>query len=440
MINLKQKIRLTLALVLVISLLIPGTVSFGEELSLMAKAAFLMDMKTGQVLFEKEADMRWKPASTTKIMTALIALEMASPDTEMKASSNALNSIPADYGLAGIKSGEILTLNDLLHFMLIISANEAANVIAENVSPSGRIEDFVALMNKKAQELGLKNSHFTNTYGLDQDEHYSSARDLAILAKVAMENSIFRKIVALKEVPLPDTNLRKSKDWDKWHIEASNKLLFTTSDYYDRVTGIKTGYTGGAGMCLVFSAINAEGMELLGVILGTESYDILFSESKALLEYGFRNYKIQTLVTSGEFYGRYDVMDALDNIPVDIQTLGEVSHLLPTSKEKFDAEVTVKEILNTPFTAPVEKGQVLGYKTWYYKGEEIGSVQLVAMNDIEKTMQAKIRDKFRELVENNTIRNILIIIGAIILCIIVLRIIFKTSSRRRNRYSRRYRL
>jgi len=440
MINFKQKISLTIALVLLFLTIIPGTVSFAEEIDLTAKAAFLVDMKTGQVLYEKEADMRWKPASTTKIMTALVALEKASLDTEMKASGNALNSIPSDYGLAGIKIGEIMTMNDLLNFVLIISANEAANVIAENISPSGRIDDFVALMNDKAQELGLKNTHYTNTYGLDQDDHYSSARDLATLAKVAMDNPTFRKIVALKEVPLPDTNLRKSDGWDKWHIETTNKLLKTTSDYYDRVTGIKTGYTGGAGMCLVFSAVNAEGLELLGVILGTESYDILYKESKELLEYGFKNYKTQTLASSGEFYGRYDVVDSLDNIPVDVQTLGQVSHLLPTSKEKLDAEVTFKESLNTPFTAPIEKGQVLGYKTWYYKGEEIGSIQLVAMNDIEKTMQAKIRDKFYELVENNTIRNVLILLGVIIICFIVLRITLKTVSRRRNRYNRRYRL
>jgi D-alanyl-D-alanine carboxypeptidase len=438
MINIKQKISFTLALIII--LMIPGTISFGEELDLTAKAAFLMDMKTGQVLYEKNADMRWKPASTTKIMTALVALEQGSLEQEMKASSNALNSIPSDYGLAGIKIGEIMTMNDLLNFVLIISANEAANVVAENISPSGTIDGFITLMNNKAQELGLLNTHYTNTYGLDEDNHYSTARDLATASKVAMENSTFRKIVSLKEVPLPNTNLRKSEDWDRWHIESTNKLLKSTSDYYDRVTGIKTGYTGGAGMCLVFSAVNAEGLELLGVILGTESYDILYKESQELLEYGFINFKNQTLVSSGEFYGRYEVLDSLGNIPVDLQTLGQVSHLLPTSKDKLDAEVTTVETLETPLSAPIEKGQILGYKTWHYKGEEIGSIQLVSMNDIEKTMEAKIRDKFNELVENNIIRNVLILIGAIIILFIILRIVLKTISRRRNRYNRRYRL
>ena len=135
-----------------------GTVSHAEEgIELTAKAAILVEMETGQVLYEKEADMQWAPASTTKIMTALVALENADLDTKMKASANAVNSIPWDYGIAGIKVGEELTLNDLLHFCINpYQQTQTANVIAENVSPSGRIEDFIELMNKEAERLGLK--------------------------------------------------------------------------------------------------------------------------------------------------------------------------------------------------------------------------------------------------------------------------------------------
>jgi len=438
MTNLKQKI-IPVFIILSI-LLVGGTESFAEEFDISAPVAILMDLKTGQVLYEKNADRRWAPASTTKIITVLAALDKAPLDMEMKASSYAINSIPADYGIAGIKPGEILTFQDLLNFVLIISANEASNVIAENIAPSGSISEFVDLMNKKAEELGLKNSHFTNTYGLDEDNHYSTARDLTIASREAMKYPIFRQIVALTEVPLPDTNLRKSSGWDRWHIESTNKLLKSTSDYYDRVTGIKTGYTGNAGRCLVFSAVNNEGLELIGVILGAETNDILFAEAKKLLEYGYINYKVQTLASSGEFFGRYEVADAVDNISVELQTLGSVSHLLPVSAEKLQTEVTVKEVLNTPFSAPVEKGQVMGYKTWFYKGEEIGSIQLIAMNSIEKTIHAKIRDKITELAENKTIRIVVIIAGIIILALIILRIILKSASRRRNYYRRNYRL
>jgi len=433
----KQKISIMIALILLF--LFPGTVSFGEELILSEPSAILVEMKSGQVLYEKAADLKWSPASTTKIMTALVAMENASLDTKMKASLHAIRSIPADFGLAGIQPDEIMTLNDLLHFCLIISANESANVIAENVSPTGDIDGFVAFMNQKAQQLGLKNTHFTNSYGLDNENHYTTARDLSIIARKAMEIPAFREIVIKKTVPLPETNLKKPDDWDKWHNESTNKLLGSVSEYYTQVTGIKTGYTSTAGRCLVFSAINDEGLELVGVILGAQNETILFKESKDLLEYGYKNYKYQTLVSSGEFFGRYEVMDALDNVPVEIQTLGEVTYLLPTSSERLATEVTTKETLNTPFEAPIQKGQVLGTKTWYYQDQEIGTIELVAMNDIEKTLTAKIRDRVKEIVKDQTLRSILIIGIAAIFALIILRIILRSISRRRNSYRRYYR-
>ncbi len=433
----KQKISMLIALI--VFFLFPGTVAFGEELILSEPSAILVEMKSGQVLYEKAADLKWSPASTTKIMTALVAMENASLDTKMKASLHAIRSIPADFGLAGIQPDEVMTLNDLLHFCLIISANESANVIAENVSPTGDIDGFIALMNQKAQQLGLSNTHFTNSYGLDNENHYTTARDLSIIARKAMEIPAFREIVIKKTVPLPETNLKKPDDWDKWHNESTNKLLGSVSEYYTQVTGIKTGYTSTAGRCLVFSAINDEGLELLGVILGAQNETILFKESKDLLEYGFKNYKYQTLVSSGEYFGRYDVMDATDNIPVEIQTLGEVTYLLPTSDERLAAEVTTKETLNTPFTAPIQKGQVLGTKTWYYQDQEIGTIELVAMNDIEKTLTAKIRDRVGEIVKDPTLRNILIIGIVVIFALIILRIILRSISRRKNSYRRYYR-
>lgn len=427
-------------MILMLFLLFPGIEALGEELILSEPSAILVEMKSGQVLYEKSADLKWSPASTTKIMTSLVAIENAALDTPMKASLNAIRSIPADFGLAGIQPDEIMTLNDLLHFCLIISANESANVIAENVSPARDIDGFVALMNQKAQQLGLSNTHFTNTYGLDNENHYTTARDLSTIARKAMEIPIFREIVIKKTVPLPDTNLKKADDWDKWHNESTNKLLGSISEHYTQVTGIKTGYTDTAGRCLVFSAINDEGLELVGVILGAQNNDILFKESKDLLEYGYKNYKYQALASSGEFFGRYDVMDAMDQIPVDLQTLGEVTYLLPSSAERLATEVTTKETLNTPFAAPVQKGQVLGTKTWFYREQEIGTVQLVAMNDIEKTLTAKIRDRFREIIKDPLLRNILIISVIVVVAFILLRIILRGISRRRNSYHRHYRL
>jgi D-alanyl-D-alanine carboxypeptidase (penicillin-binding protein 5/6) len=438
MLKIKQKI--SFILVFIILYLFTNSVSFAEDLILSEPTAILVEMETGQVLYEKKADMKWSPASTTKIMTAIVAIKNSALDTKMKASTHAIRDIPSDYGLAGIQPDEIMTLNDLLNFSLIISANEASNVIAENISPTQDIDGFVALMNQEAQELGLGGTHFTNTYGLEQENHFTTARDLSIIARKAMEFPIFREIVSKKVVPLPDTNLKKSDDWDKWHIESTNKLLNSNSEYYTKVTGIKTGYTSKAGRCLVFSAVNDRGLELVGVILGAQNNDILFKEAKDLLEYGYRNYEVQTLVSSGEFFGRYEVIDSMDNIPVDLQTLGEVTHLLPTSPEQLEKDVTVKETLNTPYIAPIEKGQVLGYKTWFYQGEEIGSVQLIAANDIEKTMAAKIRDRFQELIKDKTVRVVAFIVIVLILFLIILRIILRGVSRRRNYHHRHFRM
>lgn len=426
-------------MILSLLLLFPCTVSFGQELILSEPAAILVEMKSGQVLYEKGADIKWSPASTTKLMTALVAMENAALDKPMKASLKAIRAIPPDFSLAGIQPDEIMTLSDLLHFCLIISANESSNIIAENVSPTGDIDGFVAMMNQKAQQLGLQNTHYTNTFGLDHENHYTTARDLSIIARSAMQIPAFREIVIKKTVPLPETNLKKPDDWDTWHIESTNQLLGSVSEYYTQVTGVKTGFTSTAGRCLVFSAVNDEGLELLGVILGAQNNEILFKESKELLEYGYKNYQYQTLISSGVFFGRYDVVDSMDNIPVEVNTLGEVTYLLPTSAERLAAELTVEETLNTPFTAPIHKGQILGTKTWIYQGQQIGTIQLVAMNDIEKTLTAKIRDRFREIVKDQLLRNILIISVMVIFAFILLRIILRSVSRRRNNSRRHYR-
>ncbi len=433
------KRKISIAMILSLLLLFPGTICFGQELILSEPAAILVEMNSGQVLYEKGADMKWSPASTTKIMTAMVAMENAALDKPMKASLKAIRAIPPDFGLAGIQPDEIMTLSDLLHFCLIISANESSNIIAENISPTGDIDGFVAMMNQKAQQLGLQNTHFTNTFGQDHENHYTTARDLSITARRAMAIPAFRDIVIKKTVPLPETNLKKPDDWDKWHIESTNQLLGSVSEYYTQVTGVKTGYTDSAGRCLVFSAVNDEGLELLGVILGAQNNDILFKESKDLLEYGYINYKYQTLISSGEFYGRFDVVDALDNIPVELHTLGEVTYLLPTAAERLAAEVTIEETLNTPFTAPIQKDQVLGTRKWFYQGQEIGAIQLVAMNDIEKTLTAKIRDRFREIVKDPLLRNILLISVIVVFAFIILRIILRSISRRRKTSRRHYR-
>lgn len=416
--------------------------SFAQEYpELSAEAYILVEMKTGQVLAEKNPDVKRSPASTTKIMTALIALERADLGQEMTASERAITSIRSDYVTAGIKIGETLKFKYLLDLMMITSANEASNIIAENVSDDGTIEGFVRLMNEKAKELGLNNTHFANPNGTEDESHYSTARDLATLAREAMKNEVFRSVVGRKEFELPDTNLRKKEQWDVGHLTYTNQLLNSRSSYYSQITGIKTGYTDKAGMCLVSSAVDPDGLELVAVVLGTKNYDILFRESQQLLEYGYKNYSFRELAKKGEYVDRVEVEDAVDGKKLEIITSNGFEWILPVSdeilNEKLESEIKFNKPEEEPFRAPIEAGQVVGVKEFRYDGKPIGQVELVAKESIEKTTFAIIRDKYREIVSNERFIFGVKAAGIILVVIIILSYILRIINRR-NRRNRRY--
>ena len=419
-----------------------GFPAFADEVpDINAEAFILIDMESGEVLCEKNATQERSPASTTKILTSIIALERASLDTEMTASQRAIDSVDIyNYVTAGIKPGEIIKLENLLELMLVTSANEVGYIIAENVSPDGTIAGFVRLMNQKAEELGLTGSHFTNPCGLEDPDHVSTARDLAILGREAMKYDAFREIVAKTEITMPDTNFRKGQDWNASYLTYTNRLLPSRSKYYSKVTGIKTGYTDPAGRCLVASAVNPDGMELISVVLGSDiqNPNIVFEESQKLLEYGFANYSVQDVVKDGEYIGRSEVADAVDAKKVELISQGSIRHILPLNTEKLNQNLTLVKKLNEPFKAPIEKGQVLGSLEYFYKGKSIGSVSIIANNSIEKTTIAQIRDKYMEIVNDKRFTLGLKIAGGLIIVLIVLRLVFKAVSRRSNRRRRYY--
>ncbi len=401
-----------------------------------AEAYILMDMETGQVLAEKNADQQRSPASTTKIMSALVAIENNSLDKTMSASQKAIDSVPYDYSRAGIRVGETLTFQSLLDFMLITSANEAANIIAENTASDGTISGFAAMMNAEAEKLGLTGTHFTNPGGEEDPNHYSTARDLAILARAAMKNDIFRETVGRIEFSFPETNMRASNQWDN-SVVFTNQLILSRSSYYSKVTGIKTGWTELAGRCLVSSAVNPDGLELVSVILGAATTDLQFSESQKLLEYGFKNFSMQQLVVKGKYVDRLEVEDAVDGKKVDLLTSNEISRILPKDENELKQDLTQVKTLDEPFKAPIEAGQVLGRLEYFYKGVSIGSVDLVAKEGVEKTTFAIFRDKYMEVVSDPRFMTGVKIAGGALVFFIILVNVLRVISRKRNR-RRRY--
>jgi len=426
-------------IILTLSIPIPALAETLTDIT--AEAYILIEMETGQVLAEKNPDQRRSPASTTKIMTALVALENADLEDEMTASEDAINSVPYDYVTAGIKIGETLKFKDLLDLMMITSANEASNIIAENISEDGTMKGFTDLMNKKAAELGLTGTHFTNSSGKEEEDHYTTARDLAYLSLEAMKLDTFREVVGRTEFTLPDTNFRKSEEWQAGHLTYTNELLRSRSKYYSEVTGIKTGYTDLAGLCLVASAVNPDGLELISVVLGAEDKTHQFEDSQKLLEYGFKNFSYQQLVKKGEYVSRFEVEDALDGKKIEIITNNDFSYILPLDEVIRNENLEIIKTFDEPFVAPIEQGQTVGKIEYIYDGKSIGIVELVAKESIEKTTIAILRDKYKEIINDERfifgVKAAVLIIIAIIILGFILRFIRRKRRRRFNYYSSR---
>jgi len=237
--------KFILCLFVVINLLIYSTSIFAVETpTIDCEAGLLIDANSGKVLFEKNADKKMYPASTTKLLTAILVVENCDLNETATASEAAIMSVPAGYTIANIQIGETFTVNELLHVMLICSANDAANVLAEHIG--GSMDGFAEMLTAKAQELGCTGTHFVNANGVHNKEHYSTARDLAIIGQYALKFSSIMDIVSNTTCSLPTTNLYTKNDRI---FTTTNELLVEKPSgkadnyYYPYCTGLKTGYT-----------------------------------------------------------------------------------------------------------------------------------------------------------------------------------------------------
>ncbi len=274
-----------------------------EDLNIYSEAAILIEASTGKILYEKEAHAIKYPASTTKILTAILAIENCDLNEKAKASYEAVHSIKSGYSIANIQVGEEFTIGELIDVMLIHSANEAANVLAEHIS--GSVPEFANLMNQKAKEIGCLNSNFVNANGAHEDNHYSTAYDLALIAKYCMKNQEFKSRVAKMECSLPTTEI-----FDEPRVFRNTNSLMTRNSkyYYEYCNGIKTGFTTPAKNCLI-SGSNKYGFELISVILHAETTEdgqsARYLDTINLFEYGYDNFKKDEIVS--EYKGKINV-------------------------------------------------------------------------------------------------------------------------------------
>lgn len=431
--------KIVLSTLILLIFLLCNTPAFADAITTDAHSYILMDARTGQVLSEKNADDKLYPASTTKILTAVVALDKGDLNQMMVASKEAVRDIGPDGMNIFIGAGEILRMEDLLNAMLIQSANETANILAENLAPTRK--DFIDMMNEKAKDLGATNTHFTNPNGMHDDEHYTTARDLSNIARYAMTIPKFREIVVKTSYKMAPTNMHKK--WDE--LYTTNKFLYRTSDYFTKVTGIKSGFTSQAGFNLVSSAVNKDGLELISVVLGEKDHpkSTVDNDSKKLLEYGFQNFSAQKLIEAGKIVKNVTVDGAAGTPNVDLVTKNEFVCVLPVDSNLWN--ISFSDSINPKIEAPIKKGDVLGYRDYERNGTKLGRVELVAAGSIEKKPGEGARDNKKEVTGDkaaksplavNIIKTVLIIVLGLLVLRIVLRFISRNlkAKRRRNIY------
>lgn len=326
-----------------------------------ADSAILIDGSTGRVIWAKNPDEQRYPASMTKMMTCLLALQSLRMHELVPISANAAGTEDTPLG---IMAGEALEADELINGMMLESDNGAAVALAEKIS--GSVPAFTDRMNAKAAEIGMKHTHFHNPNGLTDPEHYSTARDMAMLARYAMEQPNFRAIV------------NQPKRVIRWEVPKAKFLVATNTNElltsYAGMTGIKTGWTQAAGGCLAASA-RRSGLELIAVIMHAPDEKSRFSDARAMLDYGFAHVRMVRGMTQAELTRKVWVRGA-SRATTMVRPASDVNY--PIIDDESEQHYTVTYDLPKVLTGPIKDGQVVGHLTVTYDGEPVGTIDLMA--------------------------------------------------------------
>lgn len=340
-----------------------------NDITTNSSSCLLMDAKTGKIIYAKNAYEKMYPASTTKLMTAILTLENCKLTDTAIVSHNAIYSIPVGYSHASLKEDEELTIEQLLNVLLIPSANDAAIVLAEHIS--GSVEEFSKLMNEKAKSLGCLNTNFVNPNGIQNKNHYSTAYDLALIGKYALKFPDIKRIAMVKQYTLPTTNKYDKTDRI---FNATNGLInddVLNKNYYEYATGLKTGYTDASGYCIVSTA-KKDDKELIAVILNSDSISKRYSDCKTLFNYGFDNYEYITIQDEKAVVKQVEIENgskSSKNLNVVVKDKIEVFTKNDTDLSKLEPTIEINENLK----APLAENTVIGKITYNIDSEEITS-------------------------------------------------------------------
>lgn len=345
-----------------------------EDIDINSRSCVVLDRKSKTILFGKNENKQVKMASTTKIMTAIVIIENYDLNKEITVSKKAAGTGGSRLGL---RTGDKITVHDLLYGLLLRSGNDAAVALAETVG--GSIEGFAELMNQKAKELNLKNTHFESPHGLDSDGHYTTAYELALITDYALQNSTFAKIVGTKNYTITINDYPKA-------LTNTNELLGNLNGVY----GVKTGFTNGANRCLVSSCKRGD-MDIICVVLGADTKNFRTQDSIKLIEYAFENYEYvnikeiadKELSTLRNKYSSSFFVDKGISNKISFEISNIDTPILPIKKDLV-GNITTESFLNTNLIAPVHKDEILGYIKIVSNNNVIANFDIICKSEISK--------------------------------------------------------
>lgn len=374
--KLKHSVILVLITCLVSFTLLPSQLlATPTPPSIQSESAILMDAKTGTVLFEKNANERHYPASITKIMTALLAIENLNPTDVISFSNDAIFSIERGSSHIGLDVGEQITVDQALHALLLMSANEVANGLAEKIS--GSIDNFAALMTNRAKELGAQNTHFANPHGLHNENHYTTAYDMGLITRAIYNNEYFLEIMSTTTYQIPYTNKTNEIRYLSQQHGLMNKLK-NSSMYREDVIGGKTGYTDIAKHTLITTARKND-IDLIVVLLKGEKNSI-YQDTSTLLDYGFNSYKSLELHTPSDTLARLPIYSIKSGKLYEVGTskigVSETKDIIVQNdlkRRELITEVALPQYLEMG----VKENDVVGTITYIDKGKTIAQSNLI---------------------------------------------------------------
>lgn len=407
--------------------------SYTPPFELNSKAGFLINLSTNTIVFEKNADEKLPPASLTKIMTGIIVLEnIQDLDNTQITLTRYINDML--YGLnaqlGGILTGETLTARQLIHAALIQSANEAALMLADYVG-DGSIDYFVELMNKKAAQIGATNTHFANPTGLDDEENYSTARDMYLIAKYAMEIPMFMEIVSKSSYDSGETNKHQNLRWI-----TTNKMMTKDSKYYyPYIKGMKTGSLADSGRSVISTATK-DGLTYLFVAMNAPYTDepsdnLAFEDSVNIYKWAFDNFQVKSVIKKGENLEDVKVKLSWKKDTVFLASGEDFATIMPNDIEL--SSIQKRFVLPDYVNAPVKKGQELGHVELILADEVIGRVPLVATVNLERSSFLYYLNEFYQMTKTFAFKFILYFIMMLILFYIFIMIIHNKRNARKQK-------